>query len=132
MEILDRISITWSPVLGSCSFLLRLPEGAPAVLEIQPDESASPEHWRFSTANLAGLNEIELPRLRESLPPKSAVAWEDAAIVGLGAIGLRGKGDGIRLWLATVNPSGFSEPTPEQTASAYTLLSAVRDVLWPD
>jgi hypothetical protein len=66
------------------------------------------------------------------MPAKKQLTWQDAAIVGLGAIGLRGKGDGIRLWLATVNPSGFNEPTPEQTASAYVLLSAVRGVLWPD
>jgi hypothetical protein len=83
-------------------------------------------------AGLVDLNEIDLPSLREALPLKTALTWQDAAIVGLGAIGLRGKGDGIRLWLATINPSGFSEPTPEQTAEAYTHLCAVRDLLWPD
>jgi len=130
-QTIERVAISWSPNQASCFLSLFSQGSLLATIQVQADDTLEDRQLRLGLAALLNRPEISLAELRAMLPVNETMSWEDAVVVDLGAIELRGKGSGHSFWMSTPNPAGFGTPTPEQTSKAHAHLTAIRNLVWP-
>ena len=128
---IDRIAVAWGPNQAPCFLSLYCGSETLAVIQIHGDDTFEGPHLGHSLAALSNRTDVTLIELQELLPKNEMMSWEDAVIVDLGAIEVRGKGAGFLFWMSTPNPASVDPPTPDQTAEAHAVLTAVRDMVWP-
>jgi len=95
------------------------------------DEKIRENLWRTKLAELAERGGMAFPVLQPALPEATDPVWDDGVIVGLGAIEIRGRSDGLLIWLLAPNPAGLLHPSPEENAAAYQRLNEIKTCIWP-
>jgi hypothetical protein len=131
IDQIDRATAEWTPLRAACHVALFSRQSLVGAIQMRLDEKIGENVWRTKLAELAERGDIAFPVLQAALPEATDLVWDDSAIVGLGAIEIQGRSDGLLIWLLAPNPAGLAHPTPEENAAAHQRLNEIKTCIWP-